>query len=270
VIIDRGKANRSADARRHAAIDSLAVVRKIVPYLDGIHETEAEGPEECYWLLMASLITYSYAMQWRVGRYRDWLDTLTEDQWDGAYREYLAILHILDGGTADRHWVLKCPLHAPRVDTLARLLPDAIFVQTYRDIRESTASLCSLTAALRAMSSDTWDPTGDGRDVLAGLARSSRAAIEAASRHPDRMIDVHYHDLVRDPVGTAHHIYERAGLSWTAEIEAGMRRQMATGRRAGTRRHQYSLDDFGLTESDIMVACPEYIDTEQRMAAARR
>jgi hypothetical protein len=270
VTIDRGRANGSPAARRQSATDVLNIVRRIAPYLDGIHDTEADGPEECYWLLMASLVTEAFPLQWRVGGYRDWLDARTEADWDAAYREYLSLLHLLDGGMTDRHWVLKCPFHAPRVDTLARLVPTAIFVQTYRDIRESAGSLCSMTTALRAMGSDTWDPVGDGRDVLAGLRRSMPAAMRAARLHPDRVIDVHYRDLVRDPTATIRRIYERAGLPWTVDAEAAIRSRLASGTQHGGGRHRYSLAEFGLAEADVEAACPEYVDMERRILLGQR
>ncbi len=214
---------------------------------------------------MASLVAEAFPLQWRVGGYRDWLDARTEADWDAAYRDYLSLLHLLDGGMTDRHWVLKCPFHAPRVDTLARLLPNAIFVQTYRDIRESAGSLCSLTTALRAMGSDTWDPQGDGRDMLAVLRRSVPAALDAARRHPNRVIDVHYRDLVRDPAATVRQIYDRAGLTWTVEAEAAIRGQLANADQRSGGRHRYSLADFGLTATDVEAACPDYVEAERRL-----
>lgn len=270
VTVTRSGMDASADTRRLRATTTLAAVQKLAPYLDGIHETRADGPEECYWLLMTSLVTRAFGMQWRIAGYQHWLDGLTEDDWRLAYRFYLGLLNSLDGGMTGRHWVLKCPLHASRIATLARLLPQAIFVQTYRDIRESTGSLCSLTAALRAMGSDIWDPAGDGRDVLASITRSSQAAAAAAAAHPDRVIDVHYRDLVADPIDTVRGIYERAGLPWTTEADAAIHRRQKERSSRGAVRHRYSLADFDLTEAEVLAACPEYVETERRLAAARR
>ena len=266
LVVNKNAIDFSVAARTQRAIDDLAAVRKLVPYLDGIHETQMDGPEECYWLLMASLVTRAFGMQWRVPGYEAWLDTLTEADWVAAYRHYLAVLQHLDAGMTDRHWVLKCPLHAERIGTLARLLPQAVFVQTYRDIRESTGSLCSLTAALRAMGSDTWDPVGDGRNVLASITRSSRKAAEATSSQPDRVINVHYRHLVADPIAAVHVIYERAGLPWTAAAEQAMRDLLAEPRRGGASRHRYALADFGLNETEVLAACPAYVEAERQLA----
>jgi hypothetical protein len=257
--------NRSAEVRRERAVASVDLVRRLVPALAGIHETDPNGPEECHWLSMASLVTHAFSMQWRVAAYRDWLDGRSESGWEQAYREHLALLHLLDGGMMDRHWVLKCPLHAPRVETLASLLPTAIFVQTYRDIREVAGSLCSLTTAMRSGFSDVYDPVADGRDVAHALARDTRAAVQAAARHPRRVIHVHYKSLVTDPVATVRGIHERAGLPWSAETEAAMHRTIANNPRGRHGGHRYSLTDFGLTEAGLLDTCPEYVAMERRL-----
>jgi hypothetical protein len=122
-----------------------------------------------------------------------------------------------------------------------------------------------MTTALRAMGSDTWNPAGDGRDVLAGLCRSMPAAMHATRLHPDRVIDVHYRDLVRDPAVTVRRIYDRAGLPWTDDAENAIHRQLASSTNHGGGRHRYTLADFSLTEADVEAACPEYVLTERRI-----
>jgi hypothetical protein len=260
--------NRSASVRRENAIDEVTMAKQLAPYLVGIHDTDPTGAEECHWMTMASLITHAFPMQWRVDGYRDWLERRTESDWDRAYGEHLALLHLLDGGMTNRHWVLKCPLHAPRLATLAKLLPTAIFVQTYRDIREVAGSLCSLTMAMRSVFSDTWDPGADGRDVAHALARDTRAAVHAAEQYPGRVIHVHYKSLVKDPINTVRGIYERAGLAWDAATGDAVQRCLADNPQSRHAPHRYGLADFGLTESTLLEACPEYVATERRLAAS--
>ncbi|MGI9178063.1 MAG: sulfotransferase family protein [Pirellulales bacterium] len=258
--------NRSAAVRRQCGLRTVETTKRLAPYLASIHDADPTGPEECHWLTMASLVTHAFPMQWRVGRYTAWLDERTEADWRRAYAEYLSLLGLLDGGMADRHWVLKCPLHAPRLATLANLVPNAIFIQTYRDIREVAGSLCSLTMAMRSVTTDVWNPAADGHDVAATLARDTRAAVRAAEQHQDRVIHVHYTALVRNPIDTIHRIYERAGMPWSTAAEAAMDRWLAANPQGRHGRHRYSLADFGLTESAVVGACGEYVATERRLA----
>ena len=268
--VHHNRLETSAEARHQRAVGSLGAVKKLAPYLAGIHATEVDGPEECYWLLMSSLVTPAYCMQWHVPTYREWLDTQKEVDWEVAYSHYLALLHQLSGPLPNRHWILKCPLHAARIHTLASLLPEAIFVQTFRDIRQSTGSLCSLTAALQAIGSDCWRPEAVGREVLSSLRIPALRAAEAATVHSGRVIDVHYQQLVADPVGTVQEIYAHAGLDWTSAAKTAIRQQanVRPPRRPGG--HTYTLADFGLTDDDVLTACPEYVAREQQLAAPSR
>lgn len=258
--------NRSAAVRRQSGIRTVAATNRLAPYLASIHEADPTGPEECHWLTMASLVTHAFPMQWRVRSYTDWLEERSESDWKRAYAEYLSLLGLLDGGMTDRHWLLKCPLHAPRLATLATLLPTAIFVQTYRDIREVTGSLCSLTMAMRSVSTDVWDPAADGRDVAAALARDTRAAIDAAEQHRERVIHVHYKSLLRNPIAAIRGIYAQAGMAWSTAAESGMQQWLAENPQGRHGRHRYSLADFAISESALLESCADYVAKEQSLA----
>jgi len=128
---------RSVEARKAAAIQHVRLTSLTSSRLAVIHDLDPMGAEECYWLLMNSLADYFFLLLWRVPAFREMLDAMTESEWTGVCREYLALLRILDGGMSDRHWVFKYPFHARRMATIARLVPNAIFVQTYRDFSVS-------------------------------------------------------------------------------------------------------------------------------------
>jgi hypothetical protein len=70
-------------------------------------------------------------------------------------------------------------------------------------------------------------------------------------RFPGRFVDVWFQDAVRDPVEQARRIYDVAGLGWSADAEAAMRRFVATNPREGRPPHLYTLEEFGLTRAGI-------------------
>lgn len=258
--------HRSAAVRRLCGIRTAETTKRLAPYLASIHDADPTGPEECHWLTMASLVTRAFPMQWRVGGYDAWLDARRERDWERAYAEYLSLLGTLDGGMTDRHWVLKCPLHAPRLETLAKLVPDAIFVQTYRDIRDVAGSLCSLTMAMRSITTDLWDPAADGHDVAAALARDSRAAVHAAEQHRRRVIHVHYTSLVRDPINVVRSIYARAGMNLSTAAETDMNRWRAGNPQGRHGQHRYTLATFAISEPSLLESCADYVAMERRLA----
>jgi hypothetical protein len=75
---------------------------------------------------------------------------------------------------------------------LAPLIPNALFLQTCHDIREIEASTCSLSAALRSVVTDHWNPAEMGAEVLETLGIYSRESTQAAARQSSRVISIHY------------------------------------------------------------------------------
>jgi len=80
------------------------------------------------------------------------------------------------------------------------------------------------------------------------------------------VINVHYRDLVADPIAAVHAIYERAGLPWTEAAEQAMREQLAAPRRGGAGRHRYALADVGLNDAEVLAACPAYVEAERLLS----
>lgn len=259
---------RTVAARQAAAVRTVAQMKQLAPQLAGIHELDPFGAEECYWLLVNTVADYIFTFRWRVPGYERFLDGLDESAWDGIYREYLGMLRVLDGGLTDRHWVFKYPFHAPRISTLARLAPTAIFVQTYRDVGEVVGSFCSLMSTVRTISSDTVDPKEDGVDTLRLISRFAGESEAAAAGVEDRVVRVHYKKMLADPLAVIREIYERAGISLTSAGSAAMTRWLAENPQGRHGRHRYSLEQFGLDTRGVRSACAAY-DAMERTLAGR-
>jgi len=269
MVPTRDPARRTAAARQAAAVSTFAQMKQVAPELAGIHELDPFGADECHWLLVNTVADYIFDVRWRVPCYERLLAGLDESGWDGIYREYLATLRVLDGGQTDRHWVFKHPFHAPRIGTLARLVPNAIFVQTYRDVGEVAGSFCSLLSTMRRISSDTVDPTGDGGDTLRLISRFAVQSEAAAAGVEDRVVRIHYKQLLADPVAVIREIYERAGIAWTSAGSTAMTRWLAENPQGRHGRHRYSLEQFGLDDRGVRSACAAYDTQERALAAAR-
>jgi len=254
--------------RRAAAVTMINRVNGLAPYLKGIHEIDPLGPEECYLLLANTFISYGYPLQWDCAAYLEWLDTRTASDWTEVYRHYLATLRTLEGGRHDRHWVLKCPLHAAQVGVLRSLVPSAIYVQTYRDPREVVGSLCSLSAALMSLGSDRLDMKAIGLRALKHLSVQAQASLEACSQCPDDVVATHFKTLIRDPLSTVRAIYDRAGLPLSGEAVAAMNAWLARNPQGRHGPHRYSLTDFGLTERQVLDAFGDYLLVERSLDPA--
>lgn len=265
MVPNRDAARRTAAARQAAAVRMFDQMKQVATELAGIHELDPFGADECHWLLVNAVADYIFHVRWRVPNYERFLAGLEESAWDGVYREYLGMLRVLDGGQTARHWVFKHPFHAYRIDTLARLVPNAIFVQTYRDIGEVAGSFCSLVSTMRGISSDTVDPTGDGADTLRLLSRFAVESEKAAAGVEQHVVRTHHKKLLADPLALIREVYERDGIAWTSEGSAGITRWISENPQG---RHRYSLEQFGLDARRVRSACAAY-DAQERSLAAR-
>ena len=80
---------------------------------------------------------------------------------------------------------------------------------------------------------------------LALMADAARAADDIAAR-TDR-IDVHYADLIRDPIPAMRSLYKSLGDEFTPEVESRMRAWLADNPQDKLGKHEYKLAQFGLT-----------------------
>lgn len=230
------------------------------PALAAIHPLDAHAADEEILLLEHSFYSTVPESGANVPSYGRWLDA--HDQTPG-YQYLRKLLQLLQwqkrrAGQRAERWVLKTPHHLGFADVLLDVFPGALIVQTHRDPLESIPSLASMITALWSLVAEHVDPREVARQWSAKMARALRRCLAVRDRHPDRFLDVWFLDAVRDSVGQARRIYEVAGLPFTTEAEAAMRSFMATNPREGRPPHQYTLEEFGLTEDGIASDFVEY------------
>lgn len=220
------------------------------PYFAGVHYIAAHTVEECWQLLRQSAMSVSYESLAHLPTYSAWL---REQDWTPAYVRHRRNLALIGANDRDKRWVLKNPSHLFALDALLAVYPDALIVQTHRDVKTTLASSCSLSALATEGYSTRFVADTIGRDQLDLLSRGAEQFMSARERHdPAHFYDVAYPDLVGDPVGTVEAIYRHFGLPWDHRVRAAAAAEDAasrSGRRAPV--HRYSLADFGLTQAEV-------------------
>jgi hypothetical protein len=211
----------------------------------GVHYISADSVEECWQVLRQTFRSIGFESLAHLPTYSAWL---AGQDWTPAYERHRAILQLIGAGAPDRRWVLKNPSHLFALDALLATYPDALVVVTHRDPVAAIPSSCSLSAQASAGQSTVF--TGDviGRDQLALWSRGAALFDDARARHaPESFLDVRQADLIKDPIGVAEEIYARLGAELTDDARAAMTALPPEGRGA----HKYTLEDFGLTESQV-------------------
>lgn len=234
----------------------LARANEAFPALAAIHAEFADGPTECLSIHKQDLRAMWWDAQLPMPAYADWM--LGCDMVP-AYAFEKRVLQILQSTNAGS-WQLKMPSHALHLHALLQVFPDARLVWTHRDPFKATGSFLSLVTAVSGCNAMP-DPDFLRRTYPHQLAEHVRRPM-AIKRQlgEDRIHDVHYADLMRDPIGVMRRLYAQLGDPFTPEAEAGMRRWLDENPQGKFGRHAYSLDQFGLTIGDLAPLFEDYLD----------
>jgi hypothetical protein len=162
-------------------------------------------------------------------------------------------------------FVLKAPAHMYQLQALLTEYPDALIVQTHRDLMKVLPSIGSFAAALRNQfcAPSTVDPIDIGRSIIHQLVHGVRHVMSVRERvgKPERFHDLLYADLSRDPMAAIDRLYAHFGLPLTDKAREAMAlfiRGEANARH-GHGRHKYAMADYGFTETEIDEMLGDYI-----------
>ncbi|MBK9265185.1 MAG: sulfotransferase [Polyangiaceae bacterium] len=217
--------------------------------LDAIHYVRPELPDECNFGMRLAGRSIIYWATSPVHTYLRWL--LTQDLREG-YQLYRKVLILHQRANPGRRLTLKCPHHLAWLPALTETLPEAIIVQTHRDPVEVVPSECKLILSLQGLSVREIDVQrtveSNHLKVVTYAERSAAFADTDAGR---RILHLDYRTLVRDPVGAAADIHQRANLPFTSAHRNTLGRFAAENRQHKHGKHVYSLGEFGLDEAKI-------------------
>jgi hypothetical protein len=109
------------------------------------------------------------------------------------------------------------------------------------------ASFCSMIAHGRAIFSDAVDPHRVGAQLAANALRAVNRSMKIRDRHDaSHFLDVHYGEVVADPLKQIRRIYDFLGLELSPESEQTMRQWQGSNPQHKHGVHRYVLEDFGL------------------------
>ncbi len=234
------------ESRIAKAENRLRLMRLINPSVVKAHPIGARLPQECIAILSYSLMSEEFLCMFSIPSYEKWLRAQDMRQ---AYRFHRSFISHLPCPSPAERWVFKAPDHVYSLDALIDTYPDARIVFLHRDPMKVLGSVASLAMKLRSAFSNHIDPVRTGINEARVLNEVTLKMMEFRDRHPslsDRFVDVQYPDLVRNPVATVRRIYERFGLTLSADAQRRMYFFLEGRRNRRRPKHVYSLADFGL------------------------
>lgn len=244
------------DPRALAALEAERQMLAAYPEAGKYYRMSATYPYEDVAILAHDFKTLMWESAGKLPAYREWIFS-TDVTSAYEYHKRFLQLHQAD---APGIWNLKMPSHTLNIETLLKVYPDARLVWTHRDPFTATGSLCSLITTGHTLFAGRLDIPWIAENYPWQAAEHANRAMDARERiGHDRIIDVHYADMIRDPIGAMRTLYAALGDDFTAEAEAGMAGWIADNPQGKFGRHEYKLDRFGLSKEKLEPLFERYL-----------
>lgn len=258
------------EVRMDAVRKEFDQIFKLVPDFKKKHYMETDSPQECVGITALNFASFQYVAQCYVPSYLDWfsntLDQSINFRWHKRFLQFLQF----DNGQANK-WLLKSPIHLLRLRSLFEVYPDAIVVMLHRDPTSIVPSCASLISSVRSLYSDHEDPERTGREQLKIWASYFDRFLEER-RDLDKesqIIDLTFDEFVSDQMRVVEKIYSRFGWHLDAETRTNMTNFLQREQKDKHGKHEYSLEQFGIAQSDIQSHYTNYVDFLDNLNASQ-
>ena len=222
----------------------------VQPEISTIHDFGSDLPVECVTITIPS---FSGGHWFMVANLERWVPDF------GATMQYhQALLQTLQHGAEPRTWVVKTPVYMMMLELAFETYPDAWILHTHRDPLKTAPSGLSTLATVRWERSDHVDleTMGDGTGAMLTHVMDRRASGEL----PDRFVDLHFSDLMRDPVAAIEEAYASMDRPFLPEHAEAIHRYVAARPKDRHGKHRYSAQQWGLDPGELRAATRRYTD----------
>ncbi|MEO1244592.1 MAG: sulfotransferase [Pseudomonadota bacterium] len=224
--------------------------------MEDIHPVRLDDPEEDFLALLPVMACFLLLIPLPSAR---WLLPIARCDSELSRREQQALMgyyrkaiqkHLYVFGKSGQGFLSKNASFPGAVGALLREFPDAKILATVRDPQSVVPSqLSSLRPALETCGFETIPPRLLN-DLLALLPYYYMNLKKVAAAFPGQLAFIDNAAMRQDLTGTLSDALEELGLQPSPELLAGMRTSAAdTGTKASG--HQYTLEEFGLSETVI-------------------
>ncbi len=231
-------------------------IRTYNPALFAAHPMIADEAEED-WFLHHLTFQHVGNVFWGVPSqaYLDYLGSLPRLPSYRYVADLLRYLQWQDGGRRDRRWVLKTPVHIGCLEELLTVHPRATLIYPRRDFQTVVASFCH---ALESSIGGTLEitPTQIGALAMTFWQAEMQRFADSRARLGDRLDiqEVHYQDLLSDPIRHVRVLYERAGVRLGDDGERAIRTWLADNPAGKHGKNVYDLARYGLSSAEVAAA----------------
>jgi hypothetical protein len=237
------------DKRLKKARLAEKALKVMAPGFFAIHPVEYLAPEEDILLLDITFLSTTAEATMHVPSYAAWLETTDQSY---AYAYAAKLMKLLQWQKPAKRWILKSPHHLEFLDLVDKTFEEVNFLWTHRDPCISIPSFLSMMSHSRAIFSDELSLQQVANHWVRKSTYALQRGVEFRKKQSvqDRFLDIQYDELVENASGILEQIYRgQGGIKAELMEKFKQAEQENPPRKYGI--HQYSLDDFGLSEEDI-------------------
>ncbi|MET0985143.1 MAG: sulfotransferase [Steroidobacteraceae bacterium] len=241
------KERYDSDPRIERAAGLISQLTRVVPEVEAMHEFDARLPIENIHLHALSFRSPGWfnSFAGQVPTYNEYMsrqDAVIQFEYEKR------VLKILQWKNPCRNWLFKSPYSILDMPTLLKVFPDTGFIWTHRDPVKALSSMVNLIGTLFWSRSDAPFIGGSLEmytNAAVGSAMLSKPIewLERGDVPRSQLCNVHYQDLVADPLKVTRQIYEFFGIEMSDAALAAMSKYMADNPRSSRPAHVYKSGD---------------------------
>lgn len=234
------------------------LIQRLFPDVLSMHAIEASAPEECFFLLQNSFVSYSTSFFYDIPSYQEWVRTLDLVP---SYRYYKRQLQLLSWQCFGEPWILKNPEHLLSLEAIYRYfrmprLCRCIAIRKSRSPRSGSLQ----HSVLNLWRESPLPPESIGERILHKwqfpVTRSMQVRAQANER---QFYDLDYSDLVTDSIGLPiRRLYGYFGY----ELTTGWfphQSWLTNNPQHKHGKHDYTLETYGVTPDQVDDAFADYV-----------
>jgi hypothetical protein len=250
-------ATLKTDPRALARLEQERQMLAANPDMGKYYRNSAIYPNECMFFMISDFKALLWEGKGKLPNYRDWifsdLDMMSTYEY---HKKFLQVLQADAPGT----WNLKMPSHALWLETLLKIYPDARLVWTHRDPLTAAGSFCSLMSLSNRSAIGQVDKEWVGQNYPWQAVQHADRIMDFREKFgEDRIIDVHYADLMRKPIDSMRKLYAALGDDFTPEAETSIQAWLDDNPQGKFGRHEYKLGEYGLTPDQVRGMFERYL-----------
>lgn len=245
-----------SDPRALARLEREKAMLAAHPEAGKIYRSSAIYPHECVWYLAHDFKTLMIESKGILPEYREFIFNADMTSAYAYHRKFLQALQHHAPGV----WNLKMPSHILHLEYLIKEYPDARLIWTHRDPFTATGSFCSIISMSHQMLMGRIDYDWLGENYPWQAQTHAERGMDFRDKHGEnRIVDVHYAELMNNPLETMKKLYAALGDEWTPEAEAGIQGWLDDNPQNKFGKHEYKLGKYGLTKEGLEPLFERYL-----------